>query len=74
MDQEFPWYRTSLASGSEYLQNQSLGIELGLHKKKVGGETKGKEFVGRCRYGWWWMVGRIGYRRQRWGSAMLPTG
>ena len=41
VDKEFPWYRTRLASGSGYSQNQSQGIELDVHREKVCVETKG---------------------------------
>ena len=34
-------YRTRLASGSGYSQNQSQGIELDVHKEKVCAETEG---------------------------------
>ena len=36
-----PWYRTRLASGFGYSQNQSQGIELDVHKEKVCAETEG---------------------------------
>ena len=34
-------YRTRLASGSEYSQNQSQGIELDVYKEKVGAGAEG---------------------------------
>ena len=39
-------YRTRLASGSRYSQNQSQGIELDVHKEKVGAETEGMDPAG----------------------------
>lgn len=39
--EEFQRYHTSQASDSEYSQDQSQGIELGAHKKKVSGKAEG---------------------------------
>jgi len=63
--EEFQRYHTSQASDSEYSQDQSQGIELGAHKKKVSGKAEGI-----------WPM-RIGYDGQRWGAVMgdkVPTG
>ena len=43
MDEEFSWYRTSLANNFGCSQNQSQGIELDVHKDKVCAKTKGKD-------------------------------
>ena len=46
------WYRTRLASGSGYSQNQSQEIELDVHKEKMCAETEGMDPIEVVAYGW----------------------
>ena len=62
-------YRTRLASGSGYSQNQSQGIELDVHKEKVGAETEWMAVAGVVAGGVLWhgrSRGRGSHERQPW--------
>ena len=62
-------YRTRLASGAGYSQNQSQGIELDVHKEKVGAEMEWMAVAGVVAGGVLWhgrSRGRGSHERQPW--------